>query len=236
MPLETATYLDDLNAANPAATDQLAQADDHLRLIKSVLQNTFPNITGAVDLTQDEINQGVPAGVIMLWYNTTASIPAGWTLCNGTTQAKADGSGNITSPDLRDRFVVGAGLNYSAFATGGSSLITPTGTVGDHALTQFQIPSHTHGPGSLTISGSGSFSDNYTATTSATVSSAPPLTGSLSVPGSVTTTSNSVSITGTVNGGVTGANSGGNVHGHSWTGTQFDNKPPYYALAYIMKL
>ena len=34
MALETGTYIDSLNAANPAATDGLSQADDHLRLIK----------------------------------------------------------------------------------------------------------------------------------------------------------------------------------------------------------
>lgn len=57
MGLETGTYISDLNASNPIhATDQVSQGDDHLRLIKSTLLNTFPNITGAVNITHTEAN------------------------------------------------------------------------------------------------------------------------------------------------------------------------------------
>lgn len=56
MPLETATYIDGLISSNPAATDGIAQADDHMRLIKSTLLATFPSITGAVTLTHTQIN------------------------------------------------------------------------------------------------------------------------------------------------------------------------------------
>lgn len=57
MALETnVTHIDDLVATNPAATDALSQADDHIRLIKSSLKNTFPNITGAVNTTHTELN------------------------------------------------------------------------------------------------------------------------------------------------------------------------------------
>ena len=48
MALESATYINDLNAANPASTDGLAQADDHFRLIKGAVKATFPNVAGAV--------------------------------------------------------------------------------------------------------------------------------------------------------------------------------------------
>lgn len=48
MGLETGTYLNDLNVANPVgASDLLAQGDDHIRLVKSTLKNTFPNMGGA---------------------------------------------------------------------------------------------------------------------------------------------------------------------------------------------
>lgn len=56
MGLETGTYIDSLVTTNPVATDGLAQADDHLRLIKSTLKSTFPSITGAVSATQAELN------------------------------------------------------------------------------------------------------------------------------------------------------------------------------------
>jgi hypothetical protein len=55
MPLETATYIDGLNASNPAASDAISTADDHLRLIKSALKATFPNITGPMTLSQSQI-------------------------------------------------------------------------------------------------------------------------------------------------------------------------------------
>ena len=56
MALETATYISDLNAANPAATDGLAQADDHFRLIKGAVKATFPNVTGAITATHGALD------------------------------------------------------------------------------------------------------------------------------------------------------------------------------------
>jgi len=56
MALENGTYVNSLVPANPASTDGLAQADDHIRLIKSTLKNTFPNLTGAVTATQADLN------------------------------------------------------------------------------------------------------------------------------------------------------------------------------------
>ena len=56
MALESGSYLNSLVSSNPTATDALAQADDHLRLIKSVLVNTFPNLAGAVTVTNGELN------------------------------------------------------------------------------------------------------------------------------------------------------------------------------------
>lgn len=47
-----------------------------------------------------------------MWSGTTTDIPAGWTLCNGVA------SNGLTPPDLRDRFIVGAGSAYSSRATG----------------------------------------------------------------------------------------------------------------------
>jgi len=47
MPLETASHVADLDPSNPVATDATAQGDDHLRLIKTALRNTFPNFTSA---------------------------------------------------------------------------------------------------------------------------------------------------------------------------------------------
>jgi hypothetical protein len=46
MGLETATYLADLVASNPLGTDDKSKGDDHIRLVKAVLQATFPYLAG----------------------------------------------------------------------------------------------------------------------------------------------------------------------------------------------
>lgn len=44
MGLETATYIADLNTANPTGSDLRSEGDNHIRLLKAVLQNTFPDL------------------------------------------------------------------------------------------------------------------------------------------------------------------------------------------------
>lgn len=57
MTLETATYIDGLNADYPeGGLADRSTADDHLRLIKSCVKATFPNISGAVTVTHNELN------------------------------------------------------------------------------------------------------------------------------------------------------------------------------------
>lgn len=133
MALEAATFINGLVPTNPLGADAIAFADDHLRLIKSTIKNTFPNITGAVSLNQDQINQSMPIGGIIAWFG--ASIPAGWALCNGQTVARSDGGGNITTPNLFDRTLVGAGNTYGNNTVGGNAFI---------ALNSSQMPVHNH--------------------------------------------------------------------------------------------
>lgn len=59
MPLETATYIHELNAAYPTSEDKRSRGDDHLRLIKNTIRNTFPNVKGAVTLSHENLNQAV---------------------------------------------------------------------------------------------------------------------------------------------------------------------------------
>jgi hypothetical protein len=56
MALESATYINGLNASNPAATDALSESDNHHRLIKSTILATFPNVSGAITSTHTELN------------------------------------------------------------------------------------------------------------------------------------------------------------------------------------
>jgi hypothetical protein len=83
------------------------------------------------------------AGMIMLWSGSSATIPSGWLLCDGSN----------STPDLRNRFVVGATSTYAVGATGGSADAivvshTHTATVTD--------PGHSHTVGISAISDSGS--------------------------------------------------------------------------------
>lgn len=68
---------------------------------------------------------GVPVGTIVIWSGTAEDIPEGWALCDGQ-----DGR-----PDLRDKFVLGAGANHAVGETGGSETVT---------LTVEQMPAHGH--------------------------------------------------------------------------------------------
>ena len=88
MALESGTYINSLNAANPASTDGLGQADDHIRLIKSAIKATFPNLDGPVTATVANLN------------NTTA-IPSTLTdlgISDGSNGMvlSTDGSGNFS--------------------------------------------------------------------------------------------------------------------------------------------
>jgi len=56
MALETGTYISDLVVTNPTSSDPKSQGDDHLRLIKSTVLATFPNINGAMTSTEEELN------------------------------------------------------------------------------------------------------------------------------------------------------------------------------------
>src|SRR4051812_30424495 len=56
MGIEIGTYISDLVATNPLSTDVKSAGDDHLRLIKSTVKTTFPNISGAVTPTHTVLN------------------------------------------------------------------------------------------------------------------------------------------------------------------------------------
>lgn len=76
--LETATYISDLNSSNPAAGDAKSQGDDHLRLLKSTIKATFPNVAGAVTPTHTELNY--VDGVTSAIQTQINSLAGGWKL------------------------------------------------------------------------------------------------------------------------------------------------------------
>ena len=159
----------------------------------------------------NKIGQGIadnviPTGLISMWSGAIA--PDGWVLCNGLNG----------TPDLRDRFIVGAGSTYAADATGGASTV---------ALSTVQLPSHLHGSGTLTTSLTGQHAHTYDTKKENIVV--------MEGTGDYDAAYNEEEVRTT--------DSAGN-HSHAITGSTssigsgsaHENKPPYYALAFIMKL
>jgi hypothetical protein len=113
MGLETGTYIDSLNTSNPGATDSVAQGDDHIRLLKSTIKNSFPNITGSMTATHAELNllDGCTANTTELNYVDVATL--------GTVEASkavtADSNKDITG--IRNLTVTGDVSNASGTLT-----------------------------------------------------------------------------------------------------------------------
>lgn len=153
-----------------------------------------------------------PSGGIIMWSGSVASIPAGWLLCNGSSG----------TPDLRDRFVVGAGSSYAVGATGGSANATLVSHDHTYSGNTNSAGSHRHGLNS----GNG---------------------GVINILGVQTAKVGGISHQNSENyyteyNGYQIMQEAGN-HNHSFSGTTSANGssatnanlPPYYALAYIMK-
>ena len=207
-------------------------------------------VSATGDLTYNssngQVSVSVPSafvsGMIILWSGNTGNIPTGFVLCDG----------NNGTPNLTDRFVVGAGAAYSPGATGGSSSVT---------LSTSQLPSHNH-----SFSGSSSHShtiNNHTHSFSASTNNQGSHVHNLlynhgafgGSSGAVTPRSGpspvTPGITGRISTNTTGITINNDGHSHTVsgnTGTPSTNTtdtlgesatnkrlPPYYALCYIMK-
>lgn len=210
-PLATYTTVSGLvSNANPIILGTDGRAPNEIWLTfgynyKFILQDannatiaTYDDIYGILG-TIPAVASVLPTGMILLWSGSIGSIPAGFLLCDGTN----------STPDLRNRFVVGAGSTYSVNQTGGSADAivvshTHTATVTD--------PGHSH-TSTRALNGFdlGGGSDQYDVAAASG--------GYIS--------SNVITATATT--GITVANS---TTGTSGTGT---NIPPYFALCYIMK-
>lgn len=187
-----------------------------------------------------------PAGSILIWGGAVNSPPTGYLVCDGsaisretyanlfaaigTTHGSGNGSTTFNLPDLRDKFVVGASGTKAVASTGGSATAagSVSGTVGDTALTEAQMPKHWHrmvGPfGTSNVQGGEFGYGNYGGGTPDDTAFA---YGTWSAGGDA------------ASGGTVTGSSNGAVHTHSFTGTftgsSGANLPPYYALAYIIR-
>jgi microcystin-dependent protein len=179
-------------------------------LLGGVSQTEFAKLDGLTASTA-ELNlltgqtSLVPAGVIVMWSGSIASIPVGWLLCDGTN----------STPDLRNRFIVGAGSTYAVNATGGSA----------DAI----VVAHTH-----TYSGTTS-----TASLTGTFTASKPAnaTGVFGVEATTISPGGDGAQASATRYNMDAS------HNHTFSGTTAStgssgtnaNLPPYFALAYIMK-
>jgi hypothetical protein len=100
MALETGTYISDLVTTNPVTGDGVNQGDDHIRLLKSTVKATFPNVAGAVTPTHTELNyvDGVTSAIQT---QLDAKAPSASPTFTGTVTLPSTTSiGTITSTEL----------------------------------------------------------------------------------------------------------------------------------------
>jgi hypothetical protein len=166
----------------------LSDADD-------VQIQTYDNLYGIIN-AQPPAATPIPSGGILLWSGSIGSIPVGFVLCNG----------NNSTPDLRDRFVVGAGSTYAVDATGGSADAT--------------LPTHTHTATSV-VTDPGHFHATRGSTAYQSGATTSGVNSGLTDLGTTDTKTTGITVATTnANAGTSGTNA---------------NLPPYYALCYIMK-
>ena len=211
MGLETATYITDLVSTNPLGTDSKAQGDNHIRLLKSVLQTQFPNLgSAAVTATAAEINLlagGIfdiiyPVGTI--YESTSSANPS--TYFTGTTWARY-GNGRVT---------VGQDSGDGSFDS-----VNDTGGAKTVALTSAQMPSHTHSfSGNTSSNGAHTHTDSLPIYTNRSSSSGPRLEGTSST-SSAGTWSVVTDSAGSHNHSFSGTTGG------AGSGSAHENMPPY---------
>lgn len=191
---------------------QLPQAtldvNGDIRANTSVSTNTL-NVTGF------PTNALVPSGIITMWSGNMNAIPTGWALCDGTTH------GTFVTPDLRGRFIVGAGqniapntneqdnTNYSVNDKGGINKYK-------HTAAESGLPVHAH------TAEPHNHSYKWTVNSDDTKGGA---VGTAADPNEVTNNGTTSPATVTINNSI--AQDAAQAH---------ENRPSYYALAYIIKL
>jgi microcystin-dependent protein len=189
----------------PFAVQALTVPDGSVTTAKiaSAAVTTANIASGAV--TADKLASGlslIPQGTIVMWSGAISSIPSGWALCDG-----ANGT-----PDLRDRFILGAGAGENPGEAGGSNTKT---------LTVNELPSHTH---AFTTNTTGNHSHGIHVANDDDFEEGDNKGGVDDTSGSgiSTTSAGDHYHTGTTN--ATG------------TGAAFDIRPKYFKLVFIMKL
>jgi hypothetical protein len=249
------------NNSNLISTSNGAVTIYHNSASKIETTSSGISVTGTVaatTFTGDGSNltgiEGVPSGVIAMWSGQTTAIPSGWVLCDG----------NNSTPNLVDKFIMGASASNELSTGGANSLSLASGN----------IPSHTHSFSATSGAGgahnhSGSTSNTGAHTHSGNTNNTGAHTHSMSNLGGFaypTTNANQSSTAGwkrsggentgsagahshnltinsagahshnlTINNSSTHTHSVSGTTGSTGSGSAFDNRPAFMALAFIMK-
>ena len=203
-----------------------ASGNENIRVDTDLTYNPVTNTLNVPNISGNGSGlSGIEAfvtGMIILWSGAANAIPSGFVLCNGSN----------STPDLRGRFVVGYADNdsdYDVGDQGGSKQVT---------LSTSQLPSHNHGDGSLstntvTLTGSISGISESFAGFGGSASGVFSKFGGVNLggtPGNPDSNScGGVNFNGNHSHDVTGST------GSTGSGSSIENRPPYYALCYIMK-
>jgi hypothetical protein len=145
------TWSTELDPLLPASDGPAGQGDDELRLIKGVVTVTWPELEEEITMgsagaapTSAQVSElwdkiaaletgsaisPFQLGMIVLWNTSNGSVPAGWTVCNGTNV------NNVEVPNMEDRFPIGASATRPDGSGGGADGTAVTDSAGAHSHT-----------------------------------------------------------------------------------------------------
>ena len=120
----SSTYINGLVGTNPTTADPLSEGDNHLRLIKDVLKRTFPSVTGAVTVSNNQINNGI------------ADTSTATNVATPSTLVKRDTSGNFSATVITSNLIgnVVGQIQGDVYASNGTSVVVQNGTDGTDAI------------------------------------------------------------------------------------------------------
>jgi hypothetical protein len=139
-------YANQTNSLNfsDQATASIASSTTFTLIASNIYSGQQIASSAAVTVTPDQFNL-VPDGTVVMWAGSIDQIPAGWALCNGQTGTNPDGQATAL-PDLRDRFVIGAGGSVAPTTdlTGGPDTHTHNVTISDQSFQTSTDGTHNH--------------------------------------------------------------------------------------------
>ncbi len=162
-------------------------------------------------------NALVPAGIIVMWSGNPSNIPLGWGLCDGSNG----------TPDLQSRFIVGACCDSGSFVPAGMYAAKTIGGADQVALSPNQLPAHNHN-----FSGNTNFDGAHTHSFRGNDIPTNSFNGVARAQGNWTFTADVAGTQGQHSHAFSGTTDGG----IGLTGQAHENRPRFFALAYIMKL